>query len=273
MASRTYLLCVTPTLLDLPLEVLTGVCKQLDLRDLVRVAETCKRFRRGDGGLETVELATESPLVAALHSLAFRGGELVPNTRPAGCSDSWVTYVARCARQRCCREAPCIAAGPGHALFVDGIGILLASGFGLVLGDANTNHTTPIPVSAMVGVRVRSVAAGHSHSLTLSWDGRVYSWGANCHGQLGHGDKEGRLAPALIRGVKGVLSIAAAEAHSLAATQSGAVFSWGSALISGVNTKLRPTLIEGFGEGVRVRRVYTRMDVAFAICEADGLFS
>jgi hypothetical protein len=43
-------------LLDLPLEVLTCVCQQLDLLDLVRVAETCKRFRHGDDGLVTVGL-------------------------------------------------------------------------------------------------------------------------------------------------------------------------------------------------------------------------
>jgi len=44
-------------LLDLPLEVLTDVCEQLDLHDLVRVAKTCKHFRNGDGGLE-MELPT-----------------------------------------------------------------------------------------------------------------------------------------------------------------------------------------------------------------------
>jgi hypothetical protein len=32
------------------------VCLQLEFRDLIRVAETCKRFRHGDGGLETVEM-------------------------------------------------------------------------------------------------------------------------------------------------------------------------------------------------------------------------
>jgi hypothetical protein len=36
-------------LLDLPLEVLTCVCQQLDLPGLVTVAKTCKRFRHGEG--------------------------------------------------------------------------------------------------------------------------------------------------------------------------------------------------------------------------------
>jgi hypothetical protein len=61
---------------DLPLEELTCVCLQLDLRDLIRVAETCTRFRHGDSGLKTVELPTKSPVVAALReqpSLAAGG--------------------------------------------------------------------------------------------------------------------------------------------------------------------------------------------------------
>jgi hypothetical protein len=54
---------------DLPLEVPPHICRHLGLRDLVRVSQTCKRFRHG--GLETVELPTESPVVTALRELAF----------------------------------------------------------------------------------------------------------------------------------------------------------------------------------------------------------
>jgi hypothetical protein len=77
-------------LLDLPLEVLADVCLQLDLRDLVRIAAVCRRFRHGDGGLETAELPTKSPVVTALRPLVFPRAELVPSTRPIGCSESWV---------------------------------------------------------------------------------------------------------------------------------------------------------------------------------------
>jgi hypothetical protein len=105
-------------LLDLPLEVLTCVCQQLDLHALVRVAETCRRFRHGDGGLETVELPTKSPVVIALRQHAFSGGGLIPGTRPVGCSESWVAYLARCVRPRRCREAPSIAAGYQHRVGV-----------------------------------------------------------------------------------------------------------------------------------------------------------
>jgi hypothetical protein len=82
-------------LLDLPLEVLIDVCEQLDFRDLIRVAETCKRFPYGDGGLETAELPTKSPVAAALREHAFPGGVGIPSTRRLGCSESWVAYLAR----------------------------------------------------------------------------------------------------------------------------------------------------------------------------------
>ena len=37
-------------------------------------------------------------------------------------------------------------------------------------------------------VKVRAVAAGHSHNLVLSDAGVVYSFGNGYHGRLGHGD-------------------------------------------------------------------------------------
>jgi hypothetical protein len=160
-------------LLDLPFEILTSVGQHLDPRDLVCVAAACKRLRHGDSGPEKVELPTKSPVIAALLQHAFPGGETIPSTRPAGCSESWVMYLARCARQRRCREAPPIAAGQQHSFFVDVSGHLLLCG---------SMHHDLTPVSATANVRVRSVAAGSNHGLALGCDGRVYSWG---NGELG----------------------------------------------------------------------------------------
>jgi hypothetical protein len=91
--------------------VLINVCGQLDFRDL-------KRFRHGDGGLEPVELPTKSPVVAVLREHAFPGGVGISSTRPIGCLESWVAYLARCARHRRCREAPPITSGYHHSVIV-----------------------------------------------------------------------------------------------------------------------------------------------------------
>jgi hypothetical protein len=122
--------CNPATLLDLPLEMLTIVCEQLDLRNLVRIAATCKRLRHGEGRRETVELPIKSPVVTALRKHASPGGELIPSTRSIGCSESWVAYLPRIARQRRCLEAPPCAAGWGRSLFVHSTGRLLTCGAG-----------------------------------------------------------------------------------------------------------------------------------------------
>jgi alpha-tubulin suppressor-like RCC1 family protein len=258
---------------DLPLEVLTHVCRHFGLRDLVRVSQTCKRFRHG--GLASVELPTESPVVTVLREHAFSRPELVPSTRPIGCSQSWVAYLARCARQRRCREAPPIAAGYHESLLANPCGRLLTCGKGLGVGHGvlNTVYSDAKPVAAVAGVVVLCVAAGNGHSLALSRDGRVYSWGDNWAGQLGLGETQDRLSPVLVEGLEGVCCVSAASWHSLAMTHSGAVFSWGGAFAPGVEYQNRPTIVDGFGEGVCVRRVCAGERVAFAIGEDGELFS
>jgi hypothetical protein len=75
-------------MLDLPLDLITATCLQLELHDLVRFAAACKRLRHGEGGLETLEMPTKSPVVTALREHAFPGGKFNPRTRPVGCSES-----------------------------------------------------------------------------------------------------------------------------------------------------------------------------------------
>lgn len=286
--ARTSRTPIVRGLEDIPPEVLVHVCRHLGLRDLIRVAESCKCFHHG--GLATVELPTESPVVTVLCEHAFPRLELVPHNRPVGCSESWVAYLARCARQRLCREAPPIAALPVHSLFVDATGRLLSCGKGAVAGHGfgSDVYSVPTLVAAMDGVRVRSVAAAVDHSLVLGWDGRVYSWGKNRDGQLGQGVWCTRASPTPIRELEGVRSIAADWRHSLAVTESGDVFRWGRPLTvpppedtEGMKmweiqllqeARLYPTMVEGFGR-VRVRRVCAGEDAAFAIGAGGELFS
>jgi alpha-tubulin suppressor-like RCC1 family protein len=261
---------LTPALLDLPLEMLTAVCRHLGLCDLVRVAQACKRFRHGE--LETLELPTESPVVAVLCALAFPRPELAPRMRPIGCSESLVAYLSRCARQRRCREAPPLAAGDDHSLFVDPAGQLLSCGQGSATGLVEEACPHPILIDDMAGCRLRSVAAAGEYSYALGWDGRVYSLGANYYGQLGHGDREDRLTPTLVEGFEGVRGVDVDNTDCLAVTQSGAVFQWGRPIRHGAEDALRPILVKGFG-GVRVRRVCAGLGTVFAMGEGGEFFS
>jgi alpha-tubulin suppressor-like RCC1 family protein len=252
-------------MLELPFELLTAVCLHLDPRALVRFAAVCRRFRHGDDGLETLEMPTKSPVVTALHKHVLSEGALIPSTRPVGSFESWVAYLARYVRQRRCLESPPIAMGNEHSLFVDAAGWLLSCG-GYVTGHPRLDI-------AMPGVRVRSMAAGSEHSLVLGWDGRVYSWGRNNHGQLGKRDRLDTSYPVtVVEGLEGVRSVSAAVAHSHAVTRSGDVFSWGERLLLGTQDSLRLTIVEGFGE-VLVRTVWAGHFIVFAISQDGDLYS
>jgi alpha-tubulin suppressor-like RCC1 family protein len=159
-------------------------------------------------------------------------------------------------------------------LFVDAAGRLLTCGQGNEEDNSPAiRFPVPTPLAALAGVWVRSVAAGGWHSLARSWDGRVYSWGDNTFGQLGHGDELDRSSPTLVEGLEGVRGVDATYSHSFAVTQSGDVFQCGEAFQHEIDDGLRPFKVEGFG-GVRIRFICGgERGRAFGIGEAGEFFS
>ena len=47
------------------------------------------------------------------------------------------------------------------------------------------------------------IASGYAHSLALTDEGLLYTWGANTYGQLGTGNKSNQLSPVQIMTEKG----------------------------------------------------------------------
>ena len=81
---------------------------------------------------------------------------------------------------------------------------------------------------------ITKLSCNRHHTLALTEDGAIFSWGHGFGGKLGHGDEHTQPLPKLIdatvlneRKVK-VTAIAAGEDHSLALTADGRVFAWGS---------------------------------------------
>jgi len=73
-------------------------------------------------------------------------------------------------------------------------------------------------------------AFGHEHTLVLSKDGRVYSWGKGWEGQLGLGSKILETPiPTELRYLQGkkVKGIATGSHHSAAVTEDGTLYTWG----------------------------------------------
>ncbi|MDR1152430.1 MAG: Ig-like domain-containing protein [Bifidobacteriaceae bacterium] len=88
--------------------------------------------------------------------------------------------------------------------------------------------TEPQLVTGLPGP-IAYVAAGDSSTLAITETGEVYTWGYNGDGQLGTGDRDGRLFPTRVEGVPPVIQADFGQSHTAALTASGeAVWAWGS---------------------------------------------
>jgi alpha-tubulin suppressor-like RCC1 family protein len=89
-------------------------------------------------------------------------------------------------------------------------------------------------------LRFRVVVAGPFHSMALTVDGELYTWGMNKHRQLGLGDYTNRIVPTLIPPVptkcgefKALCfkSITTSYFQSIAITTEGQIYGWGAAKV------------------------------------------
>ena len=94
----------------------------------------------------------------------------------------------------------------------------------LGLGDS-TNQSIPRKLSISTPVRAVSTSRGSDgHSLALTEDGKVFSWGDGDYGKLGHGNAATQKSPKQIMGHltgKVVVQISAGYRHSAAVTNEG----------------------------------------------------
>ncbi|KAL4318120.1 hypothetical protein GQ457_18G002500 [Hibiscus cannabinus] len=73
--------------------------------------------------------------------------------------------------------------------------------------------------SGSMSHKVTAVAAGEAHTLALSGDGYVYSWGRGMFGRLGNGSESDELFPVRVKFQDSKLkfiAVAAGAYHSLA---------------------------------------------------------
>ncbi|XP_062276631.1 probable E3 ubiquitin-protein ligase HERC4 [Scomber scombrus] len=89
---------------------------------------------------------------------------------------------------------------------------------------------TPRPLEVLCNIPVSQVACGSQHSVALTKDGQVYTWGQDSRGQLGLGRRKlGANSPQHLRSLSSIplVQIAAGGEQSFALSVSGGVFSWG----------------------------------------------
>lgn len=98
------------------------------------------------------------------------------------------------------------------------------------LGDGTTtNAYTPVRPKLEEDVKVKQVALGNEHTVALSEDGQVYTWGYNYDGALGNGTTTGSKTPAKIEVGDGkkVAEVYADNNCSAALTEDGELYMWG----------------------------------------------
>jgi len=172
-----------------------------------------------------------------LHSLALTAGGNVWSWGQVVCGqlghgDEQIQHQPKKIEAFAGQRVVAVSAGLTHSLALTADGSVWSWGEGagayLGHGEDRSDQLLPKKVEALAGQRVAAVAAGVTHSLALTADGAVWSWGRGRECQLGHGDLQSQLLPKKVAADQRVVAVSAGVGHSLALTAGGAVWSWGS---------------------------------------------
>ena len=181
---------------------------------------------------------------AAVLRCARLGSSRLPARLPCESASAALRFVEATAR----RAPLAIASGSAHSMCIAPSGTAVLSWGGDSLGErAFRGHlgqgtlygspvAEPAAVAGPVGTRAREVAARGYSCMLLTDDGRVYNWGWNEDGRLGHADgggvimKECLARPTQLAALGGVrvVQVACGERHGLALSDAGELWSWGN---------------------------------------------
>jgi len=74
------------------------------------------------------------------------------------------------------------------------------------------------------------ISTGGGHSMIVDNQGRVWTWGYNSRGQLGHGEAGNDafgFRPRIVEGLYGIIAVSSGLDHSMALDEYGKVWTWG----------------------------------------------
>ena len=150
-----------------------------------------------------------------------------------------------------------VACGERHTAALTEGGVVFTCGRGLEgqlgHGDAeNQRVPTRIPTAQFNNGRVVMLTAGKRHTVALSEEGHVFTWGHGGNGQLGQGSAEDLLSPRLLEpgrfGGEKMVFVAAGGDHTVAVTTGGLLYTWGFGEVGQLghgdtSNRLVPTLV------------------------------
>eukprot|EP00741_Cyanophora_paradoxa_P023247 tig00000254_g22454.t1 len=182
------------------------------------------------------------------------------------------------------------------AAFKRGVCYTWGSGDAGRLGHGDVHkHMAPFPqelvpcrIETHLRIPFRKVVCGHAHTVLLSEEGKLYTFGNGAQGALGHGLLDDQWEPRQVEELDGVVDVAAGNSHTLALTKDGEVYISGE--LAGTDAEEQEEykstwnpfagfLKKAFDharfrkvgglEGVKVSRVFCGPDLAMLVTE-DG---
>ena len=129
----------------------------------------------------------------------------------------------------------------------------------LGLGDScDMEYPCMVKHLASLGVTaINQIVCGSGHTVVLSSEGKVYSWGRGDDGRLGHGDSSWQLKPLLVKAVSSrvIKQVTCGSYHTAAVTQEGGLFTWGGGMYGKLGHGneigfLAPKLVEALADEV-----------------------
>ena len=92
--------------------------------------------------------------------------------------------------------------------------------------DTFSNHHVPTLLNTFK--EWTQIVAGYYHTAALTKEGKVFTWGYNYFGQLGHGDNEERHIPTKVKSLDGlfIVKIACGPWHIVVLTDKGDTYTW-----------------------------------------------
>mmetsp|Transcript_36127 Transcript_36127/g.73362 ORF Transcript_36127/g.73362 Transcript_36127/m.73362 type:complete len:178 (+) Transcript_36127:658-1191(+) len=95
-----------------------------------------------------------------------------------------------------------------------------------------SDQDEPTYVDALRGVGVSQIACGSGHTVVLTTDGEVYTWGRGDDGRLGHGDNGWKYVPRIAQSLSGqiIVQVTCGSYHTAAVASNGDLFTWGGGM-------------------------------------------
>ncbi|KAH0535397.1 uncharacterized protein LOC123267719 [Cotesia glomerata] len=137
-------------------------------------------------------------------------------------------------------EVLSVSCGRCHTLAVTNNGVYAWGGSQLGQLGLGRLLQTPSPemIVSLAQEIIVDAVAGQYHSVALTMDGRVFTWGWGVHGQLGHGDTLQKNTPTVVSSLLGTIirGVAAGHAHTLALSAEGQVYAFGCNIFGQLGT-------------------------------------